>query len=209
MAPPPSKKTEAEKKAQKAKNARERRERKKTAKAQADEPQAGGQEPTPAPSNPASTPAPGQENDAPEPQYDVTAHGAKTVNRKRATPAEDDAPEEYSDDKEDDDDIDLTDFDHLTELVSEVTKLKLERIELDKEEVKAENKYNMANYLYEAATLSKKAFDVKAKEWETALETGIAAHEARKARLVNLEVRYSTPTSHSFSTLAERWRLTS
>lgn len=205
MAPPLSKKTETEKKAQRAKKARERRERKKTAKAQADETQAGGQESTPAPSNPASSPVPGQENDAPEPQYDVTAHGAKTVNRKRAAPAEDEAPEKYRDDTEDDDDIDLTDFDHLAELVNEVTKLKLERIELDKEEVNAEKKYNMAKRLYEAGTLSKKAFDVIAQEWETALETGVAAHEARKVRLVNLEVRYSTPTSHSLLTLAERW----
>ena len=201
MAPP--KKTEAEKKTHKAKKARERRQRKKAdAKATADAAAANAQEPTPAPSNPASTPAPGQENEAaPQPgkQYDVTHTGAKVItranSRKRSAPGSsvpaqaEDSDNDYSDD----DDIDLTSFDHLTSLVSQVTILMTKRVGHDTVDDKAEKKYNLAKRLYQARTLSKTAFDAKAKEWETSLETGIAAHEARKVKLVNLEVRTTKP----------------
>lgn len=207
MAPP--KKIAAGKKVHKEKKVRERREKKKAdAKATANAAAANAQEPTPAPSNPASTPAPGQENEAPpQPgkQYDVTYTGAKIItranSRKRSSPDSpvpaqaEDSHNDYSDDVDDDidDDIDVTSFDHLTSLVSQVSILKNERLGRDAVDDKAEKKYNLAKRLYQAGTLSKKAFDVKAKEWETFLKTGIAAHEARKVKLVNLEVRTTKP----------------
>ena len=205
---PPKTKTEAEKKAQRAKKARERRERKKAnAKFATDAAAADAQELTPAPSGRATeTPQPLDDlmnaslgQNGKKRAYDVThagakvVTGAKKVSRKRAAPdsppaqAEDSADYENDDDQEDDD-TDLSDFDHLTELIGQVTTLKLERIEQDNVNEKAEKKYNLAKRLYQAGTLNKKAFDVKAKKCETSLEIGIAAHEARKVKLIALEV---------------------
>ena len=206
MAPP--NKTEAEKKAHKANKARERRERRKAeAKSTADAAAANAQDPAHAPFTPASTPAPGQENEAaPQPgkQYDVSHTGAKivTIANSRKRSATDPPVPAHAEDS-DNDDIDLASFNQLTPLISQVTILKTERLGRDAVDKKAEKKYNIAKRLYQADALSKKAIDDKAKEWETSLEAGIAAHEARRVQLVNLEVitKPYLPVQHTYTSL--------
>ena len=142
------------------------------------------------------TPSSGQENEAAPStgkQYDVTQTGAKVITRtnSRKGSASDSPFPALTENSDNDycDDIDFTSFDHLTSLISQVAILKTERLRRDDLDDKAEKKYNLAKRLFQSGTLSKKAFDFKAKEWELSLKTGISAHNVRKVKLVNLEVR--------------------